>query len=137
LTPIRTALLREQGLGELEGLTTQDASARLADVDLANPAARYGGGESRLDVAGRIAALLAGPLLGGLGPSDQIVMVSHGDTIRVAVALLLGEDLARAPWRTIENGSVTTVASRAVRVRASPIAPMAAVPATSNGHHDR
>jgi probable phosphoglycerate mutase len=137
LTPIRTAFLREQGLGELEGLTTQDASARLADVDLADPAVRYSGGESRLDVARRIAALLTGPLLGGLGPSDEVVMVSHGDTIRVAVAVLLGEDLAQAPWRTVENGSVITVVGRAVRGRGSPIAPMATVPATSSGHRDR
>ena len=35
-------------------------------------------------------------------------MVSHGDTIRIAVAELLGEDLADAPWRQIDNGSVTT-----------------------------
>ena len=110
--PIPTPLLREQALGELEGLTTAEASARLAGVDLADPAVRYAGGESRLDVAARIAALFASPLISELAPTDEIVLVSHGDTIRIAIALLLGEDQADAPWRPIDNGSVTTVIAR-------------------------
>jgi probable phosphoglycerate mutase len=144
LTPIPTALLREQALGELEGLTTQQASAMLAGVDLADPAVRYAGGESRLDVAARIATLVASPLIGGLTATDEIVVVSHGDTIRIAIAVLLGEDQADAPWRSIENGSVSTVdplaghRPRAVlRSQSGPSAPTAAVTAVSSGRGAR
>ena len=124
--PIPTPLLREQALGELEGLTTAEASARLAGVDLADPAVRYAGGESRLDVAAS-----------ELAPTDEIVLVSHGDTIRIAIALLLGEDQADAPWRPIDNGSVTTVIARFVTDQGCPSVPMAAAPATSSGPRDR
>jgi len=109
LVPVVTHLLREQALGSLEGLTTRQATAELAGVDLTDPGARYGGGESRNDVTARFRALLASPLVTGHDPAGEIVMVSHGDTIRIAVADLLGEDLMTAPWRQIGNGSVTTI----------------------------
>jgi probable phosphoglycerate mutase len=111
----------------------------LAGVDLADPAVRYAGGESRLDVAARIATLVASPLIGELTATDEIVVVSHGDTIRIAIAVLLGEDQADAPWRSIENGSVSTVVPQAAAIRAAlrnpaaPSAPTAATPAASIG----
>jgi probable phosphoglycerate mutase len=143
LTPIPTPLLREQALGDLEGLTSQEASARLAGVDLSDPAVRNSGGESRHDVAARIAALLASPLVGDLDETDEIVLVSHGDTIRIAIAVLLGENQAAAPWRSIENGSVSTVVptttaiGAALRNQSAPSAPTAAAPAASSGLRDR
>jgi probable phosphoglycerate mutase len=134
LAPIATPLLREQALGDLEGLTTQEASVRLARVDLSDPAVRYAGGESRDDVARRIAALLASPLVVDLDETDQIVLISHGDTIRIAMAVLLGENQADAPWRSIENGSVSTVVPLVqLRNPAAPSAPTAATPAASSG----
>ena len=123
LQPIHTTLLREQALGELEGLSTQEASARLAGVDLADPAVRYAGGESRDDVAARIGELFGTPMINALTASDEIVLVSHGDTIRIAIALLLGEDQADAPWRPIDNGSVTTVVPQASRIGSVPASP--------------
>ena len=109
LVPVVTHLLREQALGSLEGLTTRQATAELAGVDLTDPGARFGGGESRNDVTARIRALLASPVVTDHDPVDEIIIVSHGDTIRIAVADLLGEDLLTAPWRRIGNGSVTTI----------------------------
>ena len=109
LTPVVTPLLREQALGTLEGLTTRQATAALAGVDLTDPDGRYGGGESRSDVVARFRALLASPTVAELGRADGIVMVTHGDTIRIAAAELLAEDLMTAPWRKIDNGSVTTI----------------------------
>ena len=111
LVPIVTPLLREQALGSLEGLSNREAMARLDGVDLTDAATRYGGGESRDDVSARIRLLLTTPPISDHGPADEIVMVSHGDTIRIAVADLLGEDLMQTPWRRIENGSVTTISS--------------------------
>jgi probable phosphoglycerate mutase len=109
LPPIQTALLREQGLGSLEGLTTRQATAALAGVDLTDPATRYGAAESREDVAARIETLLTGPLLANAATAGGAILVTHGDTIRIAIAHLLAEDLAVAPWREIANGSVTTL----------------------------
>jgi probable phosphoglycerate mutase len=116
LTPIITPLLREQALGSLEGLTTRQATDVLAGVDLTDPDRRYGGGESRNDVLGRVRHLLVDPQIGRLDEGAGVALVSHGDTIRIAAADLLGEDPLVAPWRPIANGSITTVpATRSVR----------------------
>jgi broad specificity phosphatase PhoE len=116
LTPVITPLLREQALGSLEGLSTRQATDALAAVELTDPDRRYGGGESRNDVLARVRQLLADLQLGGLEEGAGVGLVSHGDTIRIAAADLLGEDPLVAPWRPIANGSITTVpATRSVR----------------------
>lgn len=109
LRPMVTPLLREQGLGSLEGLTTDEAAAALAGVDLTDPDTPYGDGESRGDVLARFRLLMAAPPVTAALPDSRIVMVSHGDTIRIALAHLLGEHPATGPWRQIENGCITTV----------------------------
>lgn len=111
LSPIITPLLREQALGSLEGLTTRQATAELAGVDLTDPDSRYGGGESRNDVIARVRQLLVEPQISGLAEGAGVALVSHGDTIRIAAADLLVEDLMVAPWRRIDNGSITTIPS--------------------------
>jgi len=108
LRAIATPLLREQGWGLLEGLTTAAAMAELADVDLADPGFRWAGGESTTDVLSRVAELLGSATIADLPAGTEIILVSHGDTIRVLMTHLLGESLAEAPWRQFENGSVTT-----------------------------
>jgi probable phosphoglycerate mutase len=108
--PMPTPLLREQSWGALEGLTTTQALAALTDVDITDPDFRWaGGGESSNDVRSRIALLLGSPTITDLPAAAEMVLVSHGDTLRVLLAQLLGEDPADAPWRQFENGSVTTV----------------------------
>ena len=57
----------------------------------------------------RLVELLASPAITELPPTAEIILVTHGDTIRVMVAHLLGEELAQSPWRQFENGSVTTM----------------------------
>jgi len=110
LRPISTPLLREQGWGSLEGLTTTRALAELTGVELTNPNFRWaGGGESTNDVLARVTELLESAVVTELPSDAEAILVSHGDTIRVMVAHLLGEDLAYAPWRQFENGSVTTL----------------------------
>ncbi|MET0965130.1 MAG: histidine phosphatase family protein [Nakamurella sp.] len=109
LRAIPTPLLREQGWGLLEGLTTTAAMAELADVDLSDPDFRWAGGESTTDVLSRVAELLGSATITDLPVGTEIILVSHGDTIRVLMTHLLGERLAEAPWRQFENGSVTTI----------------------------
>ena len=109
LTPVITPTLREQALGSLEGLNTRQATDALAGVDLTDPGRRYGGGESRNDVLGRVRHLLVDAQLGRLEEGAGVALVSHGDTIRIAVADLLGEDPLASSWRPIDNGSVTVI----------------------------
>jgi len=109
LRPILTPLLREQSWGALEGLTTTRAMAELTGVDLTDPNLRWaGGGESTNDVLARVKELLESDVVSDLPADADVILVSHGDTIRVLVAHLLGEELVDAPWRQFENGSVTT-----------------------------
>jgi probable phosphoglycerate mutase len=109
LVPIASTLLREQSLGSLEGATHAEAAAAFAGVDLSDPETPYGDGESRRDVLSRFRELMSSDLVTEVAPEGGIIMVSHGDTIRIAVAHLLGEDPVTGPWRTIDNGSVVTV----------------------------
>ena len=108
LKPLPSSLLREQDLGRLQGLTTAEALEAFPDEDYQDPDRLMGGyGESVRDVHGRVAALLASPWIAEAdGP---VGLVTHGDTIRWALAHLLAEGLTDVPWRTIGNGSITTV----------------------------
>ncbi|MBM9468167.1 histidine phosphatase family protein [Nakamurella leprariae] len=107
LRPFASTLLRERGLGVLEGLTTQEAADRVGETDAGDPFWRPEGGESLDDVRARVAAVLASPLVTDLdGP---VAVISHGDVLRVAIADLLGEDLAEMPWREVPSGAVFRV----------------------------
>src|SRR4051794_26570589 len=115
MQPAPTPLLREQSWGALEGLTTTKAPTAVAGVGITDPDFRRpGGGESTNDVLSRIGVLFSSPTITDLPPQAEIVLVSHGDTIRVLLAHLLGENPADAPWRQFENGSVTTIRARSV-----------------------
>jgi len=83
--------LREVCMGEWSGRTSQEIQSSCAEqwqARLDDPEGyRPPNGENRLDVKRRVA-----PLLEELNnaPHDQIVLVSHGITIRVLLELLLG-----------------------------------------------
>ena len=86
---------------------------------LFDPELRVPGGESIADVRARIGALLASPVVSEA--DGGVILVSHGDTIRIALGYLLGEPPATGPWREIANGSVQAVdrdAEGQVRFRA-------------------
>ncbi len=99
--------LREQGLGALEGRLTRDLHAQptapgqdVADV-------RWGGGESVHDVWVRVGRFLRRELPDA---PPHLVLVTHGDTMRVLRAWLLGGDYRRLDWATpMPNGAVFTV----------------------------
>lgn len=93
LTPYRDRRLREQCHGVFEG---GPVSA------LPDPAAPVPGGESLADVCDRMASLLRCCLD---GRARDVVLVTHGETIRAALTVLCG----RAPETIPPNGSVTTV----------------------------
>jgi len=117
LAPIKSSLLREQGLGILEGLSSEQAgiawelAAQQALDDYGEPvpatALRPPGGESMEDVRGRVAGILASPWVTDC--SGDVVIVSHGDTIRIMLAHLLGDDFENLSWRPVGNGDVHSV----------------------------
>ena len=117
LTPIRTSLLREQSVGRLEGLTSTqarvqweiEAAAAVDEYGDPMPLAdlRVGGGESIRDVLARVAALLASPLVTDAG--GDVVIVTHGDTIRILLGHLLGDDPDEPVWRDVGNAEVHSV----------------------------
>jgi len=117
LVPIRTSLLREQSFGGLEGLSTDRAvlewerAANEAVDQYGDPLpivdVRLTGGESMRDVLARVTALLASPWVAEA--TGDVVIVTHGDTIRILLAHLLGDDFQDPPWRDIANGDVHSV----------------------------
>ncbi|WP_164479241.1 histidine phosphatase family protein [Nakamurella antarctica] len=109
IEPEANALLREICLGSLEGGTSAQASAwwevnasNGADFDpnLAPP-----GGESFTDALGRVRKLLKTLWQ----EESDVVLVSHGDTIRVALADHAGEQLRHMAWRPVGNCEINTV----------------------------
>ncbi len=117
LTPIETTLLREVNYGPLQGMTSSEAGAeweRIAAtaVDESGdplPIAdlRMPGGESMRDVLARVSGLLAGPWI--TEATGDVILVSHGDTIRIVIGHLLGEDLDDLTWRDVGNGEVHSI----------------------------
>lgn len=104
--------LREQGYGPLEGLPTR----QLLDeppYDYADPDARAPGGESVRDVHRRMAAVLADCLERHAG--HHVVLVGHGDSLRIGLAWLNGHPADQVPWTAIPNGSVHVVRTDALR----------------------
>ncbi len=102
--------LREQDLGRMEGLTPDQLvpepfpeGADIADV-------RWGGGESLADVARRLRSFLADLAADrdGRAPA-QVVVVGHGDALRVLIALLDGRTHRECDFDLVlGNGDVVT-----------------------------
>jgi broad specificity phosphatase PhoE len=97
-----TPALREQAYGELEGRPSRD----LWDVvDWTDPHWSAAGGESLAELHARVHAFLEE--LAAEPPADVIALVTHGDTIRAAQAVVAGLDPDAMPAVTPHNGTVT------------------------------
>ncbi len=102
--------LRERGYGELEGMPSSAAYAATAGLDWTDADLRVGGGESTRDVHRRVGAALARCVAEHATPAgQQVVLVSHGDTIRVALGWCAGFGADKIPWREVPNGSITSI----------------------------
>lgn len=98
------ARLREQHLGELEGRGYEETWAVAAEIDWSDPTVPIAGGESLLQVHDRMAAVLR-----ELDPATTTVLVSHGDSIRAAIAYLDGLGPHESDWVEVPNGAVARV----------------------------
>ena len=107
--------LREQSLGCLEGRLAPSLRAEPTPIGAHIGEIRWGGGESTSDVHRRIGRFLTRELGDATTSAPRprhLVLVSHGDTIRVARAWLLGRGHRNLEWDSIPNGSVTSVGVR-------------------------
>lgn len=98
------ARLREQHLGTLEGRGYDETWAAAEAIDWSDPAQPIAGGESLMDVHGRMSAVL-----GSVDPTLVTVLVSHGDAIRAAIAHLKGVGPHEADWVEVPNGAVARI----------------------------
>jgi probable phosphoglycerate mutase len=98
--------LREQSVGELEGvLTTALDVTPTAEGDTHISEVRWGGGESLEDVHVRLAAPIA---RAHATTHDHVIWVTHGITACVALARLAGRSHRDVVWDPIANGAVVT-----------------------------
>jgi len=99
-----TPALRDQGLGRLEGLSYDDLIEEPVPDGVHISEVRWGGGESVRDVHERLTIFMAGlPDVDG-----EVVLVSHGDTLRILLAVLDGRDYRSVEWHEFGNGEVRT-----------------------------
>lgn len=102
-----TPALRERGYGSLEGQPSGRAVQLAGDIDWLDPAVRPGGGESLRDVHSRVGGWVTRCV--ERDPDAALVLVSHGDTIRILIACVAGLGPHEIPWADVANGSVTTL----------------------------
>jgi broad specificity phosphatase PhoE len=97
-----TPALREQGYGVLEGRPSRE----LWDVvDWTDPHWAAEDGESLAQLYARVESFLQDMVASP--PADVVALVTHGDTIRAAQAVVAGDGPGALPAVTPPNGSIT------------------------------
>ena len=102
-----TVLLREQALGQLEGRLITALGAGLVPEGAFCTGVVRGGGESLQQVHQRMLRL-CDSLGTQFGDADEVALVSHGDTLRVLLAVLAGRDQHKIGWVPVDNCQVLT-----------------------------
>lgn len=102
---VTTELAREHHFGDLEGRTRAELHAEPVPEGMHINEVAWGGGESVQELYARCTRLLE--YLRGLG-SDEVVLVSHGDALRVLLAVIDDVGHRDVEWRPITNGEVIT-----------------------------
>jgi len=100
----RTAALREQSLGVLEGRYARDLIAEPTPPDCHISEVRWGGGESIRDVFERLNGLCT--QLRTEPQSGPVILVSHATALQVLLAILDGRTHREVCFDPINNGEV-------------------------------
>ncbi len=112
VSPLSDAGLRELDVGRWTGLTRSEIAARdraeLAHFESGAAEARAGGGECRREVGTRVQAAVAA--IAERHNGRCIAVVAHLGVMR---ALLAGEDLPNAGWRSATAAEVAEVSANA------------------------
>ena len=98
---VHDARLREQSLGEMEGRLASELAPLPTPEGSHISEIRWGGGESVADVHARCRDFVAAQPAAG-----DLVVVSHGDTLRVMLAVLAGIGHRDVDWRPIGSAEV-------------------------------
>lgn len=102
--------LREVALGDLEGRRYGELEPEETPPGMDVSEVRWGGGESMADVAARLRPLLA-DLASRFGEADEVVLVSHGDALKMLITLIEGgthRDIDWDAWSTWPNGHLVS-----------------------------
>ena len=107
--PVTTKLAREHHFGELEGRTRAELHAQPVPEGQHINEIAWGGGESVQELYARCARLLDHlRTLANSSDSEELVLVSHGDALRVLLAVIDDVGHREVEWRPITNGEVIT-----------------------------
>ncbi|MEX0750701.1 MAG: histidine phosphatase family protein [Dehalococcoidia bacterium] len=98
--------LRERHFGIVEGQLYADV-AKLVDGWWQTPDHRVEGGESNREMYDRVARCLE--RLVAEPPADEIILVTHGGTMNMAVAWLAGVPVDAHEWQRFDNCALRTV----------------------------
>ena len=106
LSVIETPALRERHFGALQGQRYEDVRHRFESA-WRDPELRVDGGESWRDAYDRVARFLESNR--SVPPAPELVLVTHGGTLNLALAYLAGRGVEALEWERIENCAVKTV----------------------------
>lgn len=102
-----TPLLREQALGELEGTLIRDLREEPVPEGMHVSEVCRGGGESFRQVHDRMLRL-CDALDEQFNEADEVALISHGDTLRILMAVLDGQGHRKIEWIPVENCQALT-----------------------------
>jgi probable phosphoglycerate mutase len=103
---IKEPALRERNFGIIQG-RLYDEVAEIMHEWWTRHDEEIEGGETNRQMYARVAAFL--DALRAAPPSQNIVLVSHGGTINMALAYLAGISIEDMQWQRVANCAVTTV----------------------------
>lgn len=106
LSTTESPALREQHLGGLEGLLTHELVAEPVPDGHHISEIRWGGGESVADVHARLRAFFEHTL--STAP-PHLILVTHGDALQIATAVLTGRSHREVDWASPRNGSIHSI----------------------------
>jgi probable phosphoglycerate mutase len=106
LPVIEVPALRERHFGDLQGQRYEDVRQRM-ETAWRDPDLRVPGGESWRDAYDRVSRFL--DTIRAAPPAPELVLVTHGGPLNLALTYLAGAGLESLTWERIDNCAVRTI----------------------------